>query len=148
MWMSKWGMSVNHDDVIRSDAEAASGTVLGGARPEAATVRRLVAERVLATPGVTRLEPSLQQSISRIAGASWRRAGALMGRRTEPKPMEDGVHVTANGATVTVTIDVVMSADATMVHLGDEIRSDVRRLLLAAGFEKVRVDVAVLGVDD
>lgn len=119
-----------------------SGTVLGGELPDSKGVCRLVADRVVCTPGVARLEPSLEQSLSRIAG----QAGRLLGRQVPAAA--DGVSARIRGGDVEVDIDVVIDTKASIVRLGDEIRTDVKNLLTAAGFAAITVNVAVLGVDD
>lgn len=119
-----------------------SGTVLGGELPDSKGVCRLVADRVACTPGVARLEPSLQQSLSRIAG----QAGRLLGRQVPAAT--DGVSARIRGGDVEVDIDVVIDTEASIIRLGDEIRTDVKNLLAAAGFAAITVNVAVLGVDD
>ena len=118
------------------------GTVLGDDLPDRDQVRRLVAERVRSTPGVARLEPSLQQSLSKIAG---RASGLLTGRQ---RPDSDGgVHVTLDGTTAHIKIDLVIRPDESIIRVGDEVRAGVWNLLREAGFDVVKVDVAVLGLE-
>ena len=127
---------------MSGDSRYLQGTVLGDRLPDRDQVRRLVADRVRSTPGVARLEPSLQQSLSRIAGQA---SGLLTGRQ---RPEADGgVHVTLDGARAHIKIDLMITQDESIVRVGDDVRDGVWQLLREAGFETVKVDVTVLGLE-
>lgn len=131
-------------------SEELSGIVLGGdGRLDLRQVHELVAERARTTPGVVRLEPSLGQSLSRFAGSGLRAAATRLGRERRPDPA-DGVHVTVGPGPhqLTVRVDVVVDARASIAVVGQEIRTGVIRLLTEAGFTKPTVNIAVLAVAD
>lgn len=103
--------------------------------------RKAVAEAVLTTPGVTRLEPSLRQAVQHLA----------LFRRLRGEPDEQDwelVELFPGEAGVSARVDIGVDFSRTFLDVGSEVRTRVRGALADNGLEVGRVDVAILTARD
>ena len=103
--------------------------------------RKAVAEAVLTTPGVTRLEPSLRQAFQQLA--SWRRLTSDTSERDW-----ELIELSASESGVSAKVDIGVDFSRTFVDIGLEVRSRVRGALADNGLQVSRVDVAILSAKD
>ncbi|SDS92258.1 hypothetical protein SAMN04488543_2649 [Friedmanniella luteola] len=89
---------------------------------------------VLATPGVVRLEPTLQAALRRLGGSTG--TGAT-----------GEVRVTRRGEIVDLSVDVVTEPDAQARRTAEAVRARLRTLLAEQGLQAGSVSVSVLSIE-
>lgn len=104
---------------------------------EHTAARKAVAEAVLTTPGVTRLEPSLRQAVQQLV--------SLRRLRGEPEESDwELIELFSGESGVSARVDIGVDFSRTFLDIGLDVRTRVRGALADNGLEVGRVDVAIL----
>lgn len=104
----------------------------------------VIAEDVIGTPGVLRLEPTVGSAIAGLRKA----AGAVLRGGTASLRTVDGVVVTENEGRLTISVDLATDWDHPAVDVAIAVRQRVLVLIADAGLPRSRVDVRVLTIGD
>ncbi len=109
-----------------------------------------LAETILATPGVIRLEPTLNNALRRLGDGVVPAAvldiatGDQIGDRTVRRAAADGISVRQLAGTVDVRIDLIVNLDRPARSTAEEVEQRVRTTLIDTGLHPGSIDVMIL----
>lgn len=100
-------------------------------------VAQLVADAVLATPGVVRIEPSLSGALRHLTSLSAR----------EPRSPVDGVKVAVDAGLLTIAVDVSVRSIAPALDIVSDAQHRVAAALADHHLSLSRIDLRILSVE-
>lgn len=118
-----------------------SDQYLQGSLISSQLIASLAARTALETPGVLRLEPTIQGFLSRIGPA------ALPRFRKSGSPPHDGVAVTITNGTVSVHLDIATDITHTALTVAETVQQRVSDNIRRTGLTPGSVNISILAIE-
>lgn len=97
------------------------------------------------TPGVSRVEPSLQRLIAELGASVAERLGLSDSARSKLKT--GGIRVTLSGETAAVSIDIATEKNSPAVNVAQLLQGRIAQAIHREGFECGKIDINILSVE-
>ncbi len=94
---------------------------------------------VLATAGVTGIEPTFHKAVRHVRRVALRTVGA-----DQPHPASDGIQLTHRDHQTDVSVDISVDAEHSALQTARQVRDNLRAAITALGHEPGTIHVTVL----
>ncbi len=108
-------------------------------------IASLAARTALETPGVLRLEPTIQGFLARFGPAAIKNLGTPGSQ--DGVYRHDGVRATISDGTVRIQLDIATDIAYTALNVAETVQQRVRENISHTGLTPGRVDVSILAIE-
>lgn len=120
-----------------------------GALINSQLIASLAARTALETPGVLRLEPTLEGFLSRLGPATMRTLHTLYGQdgSQDGSYRHEGVTATINNGTVRIYLDIATDIAYTALTVAEAVQQRIRENILPTGLTPGPIAVHILAIE-
>ena len=116
-----------------------------GALINSQLIASLAARTAQETPGVLRLEPTLEGFLTRLGPATMRSLHTLHGPRGSYR--HEGVSARINDGTVRIDLDIATDVTYTALTVAEAVQQRIRENILPTGLTPGPIDVHILAIE-
>ncbi|WGW12319.1 hypothetical protein LWF01_00700 [Saxibacter everestensis] len=125
-----------------------SDTPVSGETDSRERLAAVIAQTVLDTAGVIRLEPTLKNAISRLNARAAREAAARLNSvPSVDRGGQDGILLSLHQDGADVVIDIATDARYTALEIAEQVQGRIAHVLSESGVGRTQVKVSILAIE-